>query len=231
MTAARRSDKGLREVIRDYRREQVLDVARRLLSDRRSTEVSMDEIAAAAGVARSTLYVYFSGREELLRACLRQLAEQLDADLREAWALESGTTARLAAVVRGLLTRVDDGPAFFAMVLAIQSSEGRESAAVGAELASIGLSVAGTISELVERGIAEGLFRPMPPDRAATLVGQQLLGAMSVRAGDPAPRPLEEEVVDIVDFLDHALAVRGLGAETPMGDVNSDVGGGQARRD
>jgi len=212
MTRTRRVGKALSEVIRDYRREQVLDVARRLFAERRSTDVSMDEIAAAAGVARSTLYVYFSGREELLQACLRQLAQQLDHDLEAAWALESGTAERLAAVVRGLLARVDDGPAFFAMVLAIQSSSGSEAAAVGAELSRIGLSVAGTISELVEQGIADGLFRPMPVDRAATLVGQQLLGAMSVRAGDPAPRGLESEVGEIVDFLCHALAVHDPGS-------------------
>jgi AcrR family transcriptional regulator len=195
----------LKEVIRDFRRDQVIDVARRLFGERGSTEVSMDEIAAEAGVARSTVYVYFANRDELLRACLKRMHDQLLQAIAQAWEASAAPIDRLQILLTGVFEQLDDSPAFLRLALSTQESASQDGAAVGSELALIGLNVAGLLTELFEDGVASGLFRPIDSDLAITLIGQQIYGAMSVRAAEPLPRPRHEVAAEICDFIVHGL--------------------------
>jgi len=206
MTGRRTSD-DLKEVIRDFRRDQVIDVARRLFGERGTTDVSMDEIAAASGVARSTIYVYFANRDELLRACLKGMHEQLLEDIAETWEQDAEPAHRLEHLVEAMLVRIDDNPAFFRLALLTQGTVSLGGEAVGTELAVIGLNIARLLTDLYVDGVASGIFRPMDPDRAVGLIGQQIYGAMSVRAAEPLPGAAPEAAARICEFL-----LRGLGA-------------------
>jgi TetR/AcrR family fatty acid metabolism transcriptional regulator len=205
--AARKSPDNLKEVIRDFRRDQVIDVARRLFGERGTTEVSMDEIAAEAGVARSTVYVYFASRDELLRACLKRMLDQLLESIAVDWERDTEPAQRLRTLVGGMFERLDDNPAFFRLALVTQEAVTQGSAAVGSELALIGLEIAGMIQNLYLEGVSSGLFRPMEPDRATSLIGQQIYGAMSVRASELIPMPRADAAAEVTEFL-----LRGLSA-------------------
>jgi AcrR family transcriptional regulator len=201
----RRSDDGLKEVIRDYRREQVVEVARRLFGERGTTDVSMDEIATEAGVARSTVYVYFANREELLRACLDGMHGQLLEAIAVIWEHEIDPVKRLECLVSELLARIDEHPAFFRLALLVQGTAGRGGEAIGSELATISLNIARIIRDLCVEGMEAGVFRSMDADRATTLIGQQIYGAMSVRAGEPVTEPRDKVAAETTAFILHGL--------------------------
>lgn len=206
---ARRSPGQLREVIRDFRRDQLIEVAQRLFGERGSTEVPMDEIAAAAGVARSTVYVYFANRDELLQACLERMHRQLRDDLAGEWDEDRSPEARLRAVVRGLLERIDEHPAFFRLAMATRATGDQPgAAAMNAALALIGLDVARILEDVIGDGMLAGRFRTADPARATAFVGQQLLGAMSVRSAEPQPMDLEAATDEVCDFLLYGLLSR-----------------------
>src|SRR6202044_3492757 len=92
--------------------------APRLFGERGATDVSMDEIAAEAGVARSTIYVYFANRDELLRACVTRMHDHLVQAINETWDRESAPIDRLRVLILGIFEQVDSNPAFVRLALA-----------------------------------------------------------------------------------------------------------------
>lgn len=61
-------------------RERILTVARELFYRSGIHAVGVDAIAEAAGTNKMTLYRHFGSKDELIAACLREFAREIDAD-------------------------------------------------------------------------------------------------------------------------------------------------------
>jgi AcrR family transcriptional regulator len=59
------------------RRQELIAAALALFSNRPADEVTLDDVAAEAGVSRALAYRYFGGRSEIYVAALRQAADHL----------------------------------------------------------------------------------------------------------------------------------------------------------
>src|SRR3954447_15103283 len=66
----------------EQRREQILDAANVLFAERAYDEVSIEDIASAAGVARGLVHHYFGGRKDVYIGLLERLGAQREEELR-----------------------------------------------------------------------------------------------------------------------------------------------------
>ncbi|MFC4062696.1 TetR/AcrR family transcriptional regulator [Planomonospora corallina] len=66
----------------DRRREELMAAALELFSRRDAEDVSIDDVASAAGASRALVYHYFGGKQELYVAALKSAAAQLEARLK-----------------------------------------------------------------------------------------------------------------------------------------------------
>jgi AcrR family transcriptional regulator len=99
----------------EERRQQLIGVALELFSRRSPDEVSIDEIASAAGISRPLVYHYFPGKLSLYEAALQRASDDLAARFAEP--REGPLGARLLRVMGRYFDFVDaHGPGFSALM-------------------------------------------------------------------------------------------------------------------
>ncbi|WP_329339911.1 TetR/AcrR family transcriptional regulator [Streptomyces sp. NBC_00663] len=110
MTTGVRRRMGVEE-----RRQQLIGVALELFSQRSPDDVSIDEIASAAGISRPLVYHYFPGKLSLYEAALKRAADDLAGRFVEPQ--EGPLGLRLLRVMRRFFDFVDEhGPGFAALM-------------------------------------------------------------------------------------------------------------------
>jgi len=75
-----------------WRRDQVLECAERIFSDKGFHQATMQEIAAEAEYATGTLYTLFESKDAIFAAVVRRRLTEIDVHLRAA--VKAGTSAR-----------------------------------------------------------------------------------------------------------------------------------------
>lgn len=98
------------------RREELLDAADRIVG-RGVAEMSMDEVAAEAGITKPVLYRHFGDKDGLYEALARRYVAALGAELEPATEI-ADPRGRLAATIEAYLSYVEREPDRYRFLLA-----------------------------------------------------------------------------------------------------------------
>lgn len=187
------------------RREQILEAAVAVFAERGYQRATVKEIAARAGIAPGTIYLYFRNKRELLLALaetlIRRAAEALltpgdDLDVR----------SRLALILRDRLRFVRENQGLL-RALATEIWTDRELAAQF--FGEVILPAIGAGSLYIQERVARGELRPFQAEVVlpAVVGGILLISILRMMAPDsPAAALSEEEVVEeLVRLYLHGL--------------------------
>ena len=180
------------ETLRDLTSTAIIDSAATLISER-GEAASMEEIAAAAGVGRATLYRYFPSRDALLEAMAATSIRELAARIAEA---DLETVAFPEAIARLARAIIATGSRYIAV--------SGESARYSATRPEFNTGVIEPIAALFQRAHTAGLLRTdLPPELAMDLFGALVRGALNATAA--GGRSAEEAATAVTAvFLDGA---------------------------
>jgi len=152
----------------------MLDVAYRAFAEQGYETVSMDAIAAGAGVTKPLVYSYFGSKEELFAACLERLVEANLAALREAVRPGLRPDQQLWAGILAQLTFIDERrDEWNAYVREAVVRGGPAATALGSGRHRL----VELLADLVERGLRDQIGG-VPPRKEVELAATALQGAM-----------------------------------------------------
>ena len=204
--------KNLKDVVTPTRRgasrEVIAAAATRLFLERGFGAVSMDELAAAAGVARRTLYNQFASKEEIFREMLQRVSGQLEQAFPAGIETQGDVEAVLRLVARMILKLHTNREylGFLRMVVA----DSRQFPWIAEEFAAVMDPQTERLIRLLTHLTALGILNCRNP----TLAAHQFMGALNDLSLWPwmlgrkrIPVPDEELVEESVEmFLEHYRA-------------------------
>ena len=181
------------------RRQQLLDIGRRLFSERGFEGTSIEEIAAQAGVSKPVVYEHFGGKEGLYAVVVDREVERLTA---VTTALSEGpySKPRFEAAAVSLLRYIEDNADGF-RILVRDSSPGAGSGTYGTLLADI----AGQVDSIM----ADFLKSRGRDPRLAPMYSQMMVGMVAFTGQwwlDARKPEIEEVAANLIDLAWNGLA-------------------------
>jgi AcrR family transcriptional regulator len=176
----------------------------------------LEDVAARAGVAKGTIYLYFDGKEDLFKAAVRSLIHPLLEQIeREVAEFQGPTEELLRRAIRGMhldLTLRVETREMLRLLIAEAARMPDLADFFHAEMASRGLA---TVRMILWRGIALGEFRRTPAAEFPLLVIAPAKAAAmwALMFGERHPLEFERYIEAHCEFVLAALRAPATGAD------------------
>lgn len=184
-------------------RRQILETAKELFLEQGYNDTSFAEIAAEIGVGRTTLYEYFTDKEEVLVEIVRDSLPPLVDRIVDGIPAEVGAGERLGELVVKHLEFICDESNLGTLIM-------RETPLLTPEtqerIREAHSRLEATLVAIVAEGVAAGEFRPVDPELAGELVNSVVMSTARGLLRSPDPKGRLHKTADaMIDFLSHGL--------------------------
>jgi AcrR family transcriptional regulator len=188
-------------------RAGLLDAARRLIEEEESADISLAEVALAAGVGRTTFYEYFTDRDDVIASLAEAELPVILSELIASVDTNLPIRDRLAILVTKTIEFVATDRVFGVI---LHREVGRLGIEAQARIRDTHAMLASEMTTIYVRGVEEGEFRAMPPRVAGRLIQDTIMSGARLLIVDP-----EDMVVVVGHVRDFLLGGLGHGTVNP----------------
>ncbi len=153
-----------KEIVTAFRTREILAAARSLLEQRGPDAMTMEEVAAAAGVAKGTVYLYFQSKDDLIQALITRVGENILRDLEASLVAPGTPPEKLIRIVSVLLEYLNRERLLFPMYAReLLRGERESSEGFRRNYQELEERFVTLVTRLFADGIAAGQFIPANP--------------------------------------------------------------------
>lgn len=197
--------KSKQDVVAEFRCGEILAAARKVFATRGFNDATVDDIAAAAGIAKGTVYLYFSSKKEIYLAALKQGLLELQEKTRTTLQSAEGVRAKLRAFVR---TRVEYAEANRDFIKIYHSEFGNLTHATAGdnEFQQLYMQQAKMLEVVLQGAVKRGEIRRIRTDFAAFIIYDMVKGVIVQRLLERSTADMEEDIEMLNDLVWRGIA-------------------------
>ncbi len=197
--------KSKQDVVSEFRCGEILAAARTVFATRGFNDATVDEIAAAAGIAKGTVYLYFSSKKEIYLAALKQGLLELQERTAAAMQAAQGVQGKLKAFVR---TRIEYADANRDFIKIYHSEFGNlaNAAVRDSEFQQLYLKQAKSLELVLQTAVKGGELRRIRTDFAAFIIYDMVKSVMTQRLLGWSSGRLEDDIATLNDLIWKGMA-------------------------
>lgn len=195
------------EVIKEYRVREILTAARKVIGRHGFEGTTIDRVAEEAKVAKGTIYLYFTNKDDLLHAAIIDGLRTMIAEIKRPDALPAEPSQRLHALIRKMfsvgLENMDFIKAFLLDSNFVRIEPGNER---GAAVRELYLGMVDFIAGVIAEAIQGGVVRPVDPQFCAFMLNEMAMATLARRLFGFTSSPPEADAEPLIDLFLHGVA-------------------------
>jgi AcrR family transcriptional regulator len=197
-----------KQLVTEYRTAAILRAARRVFGAKGYDRATIDDVARAAGVAKGTVYLYYSSKRDLYWEALKQGILELRDDTVRRVASAGTLDEKVEAFIRSKLEYFDAHRDFFRLYHPEFRKAIARSTSFQKPLDTVYLEQVRLLEDALRQAVASGKIRPVQCTAAAFAVFDITWGLVTQRLRGWSDTSIDEDVSFALDLLWRGMSIR-----------------------
>jgi len=194
--------KTKKQIVSEFRQSEIITAARKVFAEKGYVTATVDEIAAAAALAKGTIYVYFESKEQIYNAVMENDLDALRTLTLKKIAEAGMVREKITAYINARFQYCEERRDFFRIMYIEPSSSPVLSKAKAREWLREPVH---QLTVSIESAITQKQIHPWPAEILAWTVADLTTGALQRRLSTTPTTTAREDADFLIEFIDAAL--------------------------